>query len=547
VHFGERALRFGVSSALPFAIGACSLLLDNDPTQCRTTADCVARGPAFAHSFCDDHHACETTCTTNEECTMVNGGERSLCRITDHQCAKLLSVDCQTLLADAPDLDDQATWLGMLLPLNAETLSLSQSKENATDLALRDFRVASGGLPPVHAGEAHRRLAFVVCDHAADPERAARHLALDLGVPAIVGPIYSGDLIRVATDVTIPNQVLLISPAATSPFITNLANKNGLVWRTAPSDSVQSVAIARLLALRVEPALRVDVLDRDELLRVAVVHKGDAYGIGLAGALYDQLVFNGRSAQENSGNYKVIDYGDLSDPDNLPTPQRYAAAIDELVAFTPHVVIIAGTTEGITDIFTPLEARWPAAGRFRPRYVMTDGLQPRPQLLAAVGSDAELRHRILGTAPGTSSPLYQKFLGRYGSVFQDGTQPSQATAATYDAVYLLSYAIASLGAEPLSGPRVNEGLMRMVPPGARIDVGPENINDALTRLEAGQPIDFNGASGPLDFDVSTGEAEADVQVWCLDVDAKGVAVEFKDSGLFYDATRKALSGEMSCP
>src|SRR5262249_21007055 len=103
---------------------------------------------------------------------------------------------------------------------------------------------------------------------------------------------------------------------------------------------------------------------------------------------------------------------------------------------------------------------------------------------------------------------------------------------TYDAAYLIAYAVIALCAKDVTGASLADALRRTVPPGPRVDVGPNAINDAVMSLRSGTNIDFNGASGPLDFDVATGDAEADIQVWCLDVDATGKATSFKDSGLY---------------
>ena len=523
--------------------GACSLLLDNSPIQCNTTADCLARGAAFVGSFCTERHACEVTCTTNSECS-AGSGQPSICR-ADRTCATLTSDDCKTLIADPVDLaDSQTLWFGMLAPLDSVHGIFNVAKENAAELARREFNLVAGGLPALTEGGPRRRFAFVVCDDSVNADRAARHLADDVGVPAIIGPVFSDTLIRVATEVTIQRGVLLISPAATSPFITNLANKNGLIWRTAPSDTVQSIAIALLMESVVEPAAK-----RSEPLRVDVVYKGDAYGVGLADVLFDRLRFNGKSAAENvnQSSYREVDYGTPDTETDASAGAAYEHVLDDLASFAPHVVILAATIEAIPNIVTPLESsRW-AVPEFRPHYVMTDGVYPNTALLAAVGGNTDLRKRILGTVPGTNSQLYQRFLDTYGSVFHDATQAIQSTAATYDAAYLLAYATASLGAAPITGASLNEGLKKMVPPGERIDVGPENINEALTILTTGGNIDFNGASGPLDFDVTTGEAEGDIQVWCLGADAKGNAASFLISGLSYSASTKGLVGQLVCP
>ena len=65
----------------------------------------------------------------------------------------------------------------------------------------------------------------------------ARKLVTTDRVAAIVGSLASGVTIPVAQSVTIPNNIILISPASTSPAITALAD-NDLVFRTTPSDAL---------------------------------------------------------------------------------------------------------------------------------------------------------------------------------------------------------------------------------------------------------------------------------------------------------------------
>ncbi|GAC1366539.1 MAG: hypothetical protein NVSMB47_17850 [Polyangiales bacterium] len=530
--------------ALPAASG-CTLLVDTNVDQCTTAADCTARGGAFADALCSADHVCVTAaCTTNQQCLDAHPGEKWICRHADRRCGRLDSIDCKTLLAEPGDLANDATlWLGTLLPTVGENASTGLPNQNGVEVARRDFRTING-LPPTGPGKPQRPLAFVACNDGADPIRAAKHLVDDVKVPGIIGPAFSGVLIKVATEVTIPGGTLIISPSATSPFITKL-QKHGLVWRTAPPDTVQSVAISLLLAARIEPDLRAPtggVLKAGEQLRLAVVHKGDAYGQGLANALFDIVKFNAKGASDNGANYKAIDYGDPAAPD---ADARYKAAVDGLLAFQPHVLIVIGTAESVTKVFTPFEAGW-TEPTFRPRYVLADGAEI-PEVIAAIGTNADLRHRVLGTVPGTTAPLYQKFVSHYLSTITDGTQPDQYTAAAYDAAYLLAYASVVVGDQPITGAALDEGLKHTVPPGKVEPVGEDAITEALNELLAKRNIDFDGASGPLDFDVDAGEAQADIQIWCVSADATGKASAIKNSGMYYSATTKKLEGAISCP
>ena len=58
----------------------------------------------------------------------------------------------------------------------------------------------------------------------------------------------------------------------------------------------------------------------------------------------------------------------------------------------------------------------------------------------------------------------------------------------------------------MTGRGLAEGVKRLVPEGTRIDAGGAQINQAYGALQAGENVDFQGASGPLDFDVDVGEA-----------------------------------------
>jgi branched-chain amino acid transport system substrate-binding protein len=526
-------------AAIACASGGGSHALD-----CATDADCVAKGGDFVGAVCSDQHQCVAPmpCTTNQACIDAHAGAPWICRKRDNRCASLLSTDCTTLLAQPSDVaNDDTVWFGILFPLIGEDRSGSLPDLNGVDLARRDFNTTTNGLPALVPGRPPRPFAFVTCDDSADSVRAATHLTDDVGVPAIIGPSYSGDLITVATEVTIPKKVLVISSSATSPFITNLPNKNGLVWRTCPSDVEQSVALSLVLSTYVEPSLRATggPLTGDAPLRLAVVHKGDAYGQGLSDGLFQQLLFNGKSAADNGTNFRSFNYGD---PRAADAEAQFQTTVQGLVDFRPHVVVLVSTVEGTTKVLDPLETAWPP-GVARPHYMLSDGNQV-PELIAAATGNDDLRRRVIGTIPGSTGPLYQAYAAHYLATFSDGTTPTSFSGNAYDAAFLLAYATVAVGARPLTGPALSRGLTRLVPPGVAINAGSQSIGDAFEVLQTGQNADYAGTSGPLDFDITTGEALADIQVWCI---AGGAAPAFVTSGAFYSATTKALEGTLKCP
>jgi ABC-type branched-subunit amino acid transport system substrate-binding protein len=400
-----------------------------------------------------------------------------------------------------------------------------------------------GDVAPVPGTTGRRPLVLVECNDNSEEEtalRSARHLVDSVGVPAIVGAAYSGLTIAVATQVTIPGEVLLISPSATSVAITTLAD-NGLVWRTAPSDVIQADAHVALFTLIEEQLKEQYSLTH---VKVAIAHKGDAYGSGLAQALTQKLVVNGAAASSatNEAYFRVTNYGD---PDDASRQPDYPSVVTGIVNQAPNIVFLFGTTETITELLSGVEAQWKSGPR--PFYIMADGssVDELGTYLEQNDPDDELRKRILGTAPGTNAQSFRTFRILYQSKINDGTSPDISGAAgAYDALYSVAYAAVAIGDQPLTGLNLKEGFAKLVPPGDAVAAGAQQINAAFQALSAGQSIDFSGASGPLDYDLTTGEAVSDIQIWCTAL-VDGKPSVGRQSTIYYDAAAERLEGTLA--
>jgi ABC-type branched-subunit amino acid transport system substrate-binding protein len=152
-----------------------------------------------------------------------------------------------------------------VMAINAQTNvgSAKTSKENALPSVVKIgfLYPATGALGPIGQGlldgamaAAYRinttysgfNVAVVKADTATDPSTAktsAQSLVSD-GVQVVVGAAASGATLA-ASEVTIPNNVPLISYASTSPSITAL-NDSDYVFRVVASDAYQGVALANL-------------------------------------------------------------------------------------------------------------------------------------------------------------------------------------------------------------------------------------------------------------------------------------------------------------
>jgi branched-chain amino acid transport system substrate-binding protein len=153
--------------------------------------------------------------------------------------------------------------IGELTDLTDGLSNIGTGVKDASLLAINDvnsFLVSSA---------CNLKFAMSVNDYALDNTRALTDLQAfaAAGVQVVVGPLNSG-----TANYLLPfanaNHIVLISPSASSPF---LAIPNDYLFRTVPSDTVQSLAIARILVDRGAKA-------------IILLQRHDAFGDGIATA-----------------------------------------------------------------------------------------------------------------------------------------------------------------------------------------------------------------------------------------------------------------------
>jgi branched-chain amino acid transport system substrate-binding protein len=527
-------LRAAVVTCGVFA-AACSLLVQTKGVQCNIDQDCVARGfDAGGTMVCLDNVCVGPgvggPCSTNAECVVRAAGQPAICRKDKKTCAPLLSPDCQNVYGDFKS--DDAIVLGSILSIKGTNASSGQAELNSAELALDDFANTIVGLPGAADGKP-RPLVMVECDDSADTttaQRSATHLVTDIGVPAILGPDSSGLCTAVINNVTIPGKVLLVSPAATSATLTGISP---YFWRTSPSDNIQAVPL-RLSVGEIATAASITTI------KLAILYKNDSYGSGLFTAVSSTLQINGFPVGDpkNAGNFKPVQYA--QDGSDLAT------AVAQVVAFQPNIVALFGTNEVVSSGLDAIEQTWPGGTTPPPRpyYLISDGGEVQ-ELLDEITKSAGVRTRVRGTVPGTNNSLFQAFSLKYSGKY--GSFPNVfGQAGSYDSVYLLAYAIASLGSNAtVDGTGISNGMTKMVG-GMAIDVGVGQMQAAVNTLMGGAAIDINGSSGPLDFDVKAHEAPSDIDVWCVTIDGQGNP-QFQDSQRSYDSKTGQMVGTYKCP
>lgn len=507
------------------ALAACNAIVDADQYR-------FASGDVSADAGVD----AGPQCNVNADCT----GSYQICRKSTHACVNLITPECDHVQGNWQD--DNAVIFGSVLPTRGADKSSGLPPQDALDLVVSDFANA-GGLPPVPGATAHRPLVLVGCDDNSDSDqavRAADHLG-SIGVPAIVGAAFSGITIQVANRSTIKNNVLLISPSATSTELTSLID-NGLVWRTSPSDILQAKA-----AVALYPLIETELKKTRAAAQVAIAFKGDSYGSGLANAVSQSLRVNGQpaTATANAENFQYLDYGN---PDDPASTLKYDATAAAIIAKKPQVIFLFGITETITEMMSRIEAGYTTnAITPKPTYVLADG-SLLPELPVYLEGHPDVRTRVLGTIYGSNSQAFNVFKTKYAAGVTDGSSADTAgTSTAYDALYNLAFATVAAGAKPLDGAAIRDGLGKLVPgPQATSwTVGTDAITNAFRTLLAGNNLDYSGASGPLDYDLATGEAASDIQIWCVPKDASGKPASGRPSGgTYYRASDGTLQGTL---
>lgn len=552
---------FGLARALGLAGVACIVAAStacvyvdaggDDGGECQTDADCADNPDGKTQ--CNSQNVCVTppnvaVCTSNADC--LGTDLNAICRKSDQVCVTLRSPECQTVVGDITR--DDALMIGGVLPTAGPDVQFGQAGELAIELAVSEILTA-GGIPSAAAGMT-RPIVFIGCNDGDGTQeaaiKAAKHLAEDLEIPAIIGHSYSGSTLSIANEVTIKNGTLLISPSATSDAITTLID-NDLVWRTSPPDSLQSAAL-KLYVPEVESLVRnmfvVNQMPFDTPVKLAVINNTDTYGLALAEALVSggsggPLKVNGLPVSDpsNAQLYKRLQYedGDVGQEVNIVTEMA-----EQL---HPNIIVLFGYVNSIS-IITSIESSWTGDPQLMPRYVLSDGALSQDLMAATQGNDS-LRGRITGTVFGPSTPRFQTFIDAYNAKYPTKKDQYPASvfgaAGAYDAVYLLAYAKAATTDLPDSGTTLATGLkIAFNPAGMAINAGGADAPMGFAEIQSAGSINYRGASGELDFDSLTGEAPSDVQIWCVpsgQLPPEG----YVRSGLFYSAETKALSGVLT--
>ena len=342
--------------------------------------------------------------------------------------------------------------IGGLFPMTGDLGAFGQPFFDSAMLAIDQVNEQGGLL-------GGRRLELVLADSQTNPIQgvpAAQRLVNIHRVPAIIGAASSGVTIPVATSVTIPNQVVHISMASTSPEITTL-DDDDFVFRTVASDTMQGLVLGKLAK-------------RLGYHRTAVMYVNNSYGLGLAQNFEKSFTEQGGVVTANVAfdQEKVSYRGELD-----------RAARDGAEA----LVLISYPESGITILRQSLE------GGYFGKFLFTEGMQA-PEVVEAIGPDLE---GAWGTGPySAETPATALFKAYYEA--RHGQHPATAFMyETYDAAFVIALAIEKAG--EATGPAVRDAIRQVTNPPGEV-ILPGEWAKAVQLIRDGVEIQYVGASRP---------------------------------------------------
>jgi len=345
--------------------------------------------------------------------------------------------------------------LGFTGPIESLTPAMAASAELAFKEASDSGSLLGGEtITPIRADS--------TCVDSAAAQSAAEGLISD-GVAAIMGADCSGVTGAIATNVAVPNGVVMISPSATSPGLTDLAD-NGFFFRTAPSDARGGQILA-------------DITKDRGIKSVAVTYTNNDYGKGLADVY---------AAAVKAHGIKVTAVASHEDG-----KADYTAEVSTLAAAGGDAVAVIGYLDqgGKGIIQGSLDS-----GAFD-TFILSDGMIGQ-SLVDAFGKDLS---KSFGSLPGSTG----KGAGVFTTVAEAaGIDPSGPyTGESYDAAALIVLAMQAGGNADRA--TIAKNVMAVANgPGKKIYPG--QLKKALDLLAKGKGVDYEGATGVNFTDV--GEA-----------------------------------------
>jgi len=348
----------------------------------------------------------------------------------------------------------------MLLDYTGSLAEFGPNIETGLQLAAKQINAAGGVLG--------KPIELIKGDSGTNPQvavEAATRLINVEGVQAMVGSLSSGVTIAVAEGVAVPNKVIMISPASTSPGLSAVEDDDFL-FRTVLSDAAQGVVLAQWAK-------------EQGYTKVATFYTNNAYGVGLS----DQFV---KTFEEEGGTITAA----VSHEQEQTT---YLSELQKAVEGSPDAMVcISYPVEGAVYIKEAIE------NDLIKTFLFTDGTKSQ-DIIDAVGAAA--LEGTTGTSPSAveKAELTADFDADYLAEFGKAVPDLPYVRESYDAVVAIALAAEAAGSTDPS--EIRDKLREVAgPPGDKIGASAAGVEQALEAVRAGTDIDFEGAANRSNWD-----------------------------------------------
>ena len=350
------------------------------------------------------------------------------------------------------------TKIGLLMDITGPIASFIPPLQNAANLAVKQVNEQGGLLD----GQAIAVYGDTTGSAQAAVDAAGKLVNVE-NVPVIMGALMSGTTISAANAVSIPAGIVQISPTATSPAMTDIAD-NDLLFRLVPSDNYQGVVLAKI------------VLD-EGIKKVAITYVNNDYGVGIGTTFIEAFKAAGgeivaaEKHEEKKNSYRS----------ELATLSKGGAEALVVIAY-------AGDS-GTTIVKQAIE------GGLFTRFVGTDGLRD-DMLIKEVGADALKDSFFSSPTSPEDNPAQKALHDAFNAEYKEGADKAFVDQ-TYDATFLAMLAVEKAGSADKT--KISKALREVASaPGEKI--GPGEWAKAKALIKEGKDIDYDGAGGAYEFD-----------------------------------------------
>ncbi|MEA3537246.1 ABC transporter substrate-binding protein [Rhizobium sp. CC-YZS058] len=364
--------------------------------------------------------------------------------------------------------------VGLVMELTGPAGEYGQAGAKSVEMALRDFNDAGGanGCKVVADTRDSQSQGNVAVDQATQLVNIKK-------VPVIIGGIISSVSIPILTSVTAPAGVVQISPASSSPTLTELGREgktNGVFFRTITSDALQGTAAAKF------------AMDQG-LKKIAIIHVNNDFGVNMVREFttaYTKL--GGTITTTTPYNEKQSSYS-----------SEASAALE-------------GEPDALYLVSTPVDgatiARAWISGGGKQTFLLNDGMNSK-DFIESVG--AQYLENAYGTSSGTSPTQSTEYFNSSYEAFSGISPSAPAADRSYDAGAIVALAIAKAGKPDAAA--IKAAIPQVVAEGGTpIHAGKDEFAKALQLIKEGKPVKYEGVIGPVSFD-QYGDITGPFRLW----------------------------------